>query len=249
MPTGKVKWFDELKGYGFIVPDERGKDIFLHRSGIASGLKGLPENARVEYDLAEGRRGPQAVNVTIIDNRWPPSPTRSGLLSDTRGKQAGQLLRAERQAAAAGRAAALCTGRPRARRFGSRPAEQQGHARSRAWIPPVPDGAEATGPLPHVAWLPPTGGDPGKTERPARSPADRPIHHPVADRTVAHPDKVRASARGPGTATPSPSATTRRRASRALLQISATCRARTSLLLAGPVSCPRSGRARRRALW
>ena len=69
MPTGKVKWFDELKGYGFIIPDQPGKDIFLHRSGIASGLKGLPDNARVEYELAEGRRGPQAVNVTIIDNR------------------------------------------------------------------------------------------------------------------------------------------------------------------------------------
>jgi CspA family cold shock protein len=58
MPTGRVKWFEELKGYGFIIPDARGKDVFVHRSGIAGGLKRLPENARVEYQLEEGRRGP-----------------------------------------------------------------------------------------------------------------------------------------------------------------------------------------------
>jgi CspA family cold shock protein len=69
MPTGTVKFFDELKGFGFIVPDQPGKDLFVHRSGIASGLKGLPENARVEYEIGEGRRGPQAINVTIIDER------------------------------------------------------------------------------------------------------------------------------------------------------------------------------------
>jgi CspA family cold shock protein len=67
MPTGKVKFFDELKGFGFIIPDQAGRDLFVHRSGIASGLKGLPEDARVEYEIGEGRRGPQAVNVAIIE--------------------------------------------------------------------------------------------------------------------------------------------------------------------------------------
>jgi len=51
------------------VFDERGKDVFVHRNGIASGLKGLPDCARVEHELVEDHRGPHAVNVTVIDKR------------------------------------------------------------------------------------------------------------------------------------------------------------------------------------
>jgi CspA family cold shock protein len=64
MATGTVKWFSEAKGYGFITPDEGGKDVFVHHNGIAgSGFKTLAEAARVEYELREGAKGPEATNV------------------------------------------------------------------------------------------------------------------------------------------------------------------------------------------
>ena len=62
---GTVKWFDVKKGYGFIT-DEEGKDIFVHYSGIAcEGFKTLEEGKAVEFDLADGAKGKQAVNVTL----------------------------------------------------------------------------------------------------------------------------------------------------------------------------------------
>jgi len=64
MPTGTVKWFNDDKGFGFITPDESGKDLFVHYSGIATeGFRSLPEGARVSYDAEAGDRGPKAVNV------------------------------------------------------------------------------------------------------------------------------------------------------------------------------------------
>ncbi len=66
MATGTVKWFNADKGYGFIVPDEGGKDLFVHHSALAGdGVKSLPENAKVEYEAAEGAKGPEAKNVTL----------------------------------------------------------------------------------------------------------------------------------------------------------------------------------------
>ena len=66
MKTGKVKWFNAEKGYGFIT-DETGKDIFAHFSAINSeGFKTLEEGQTVSYEVVEKERGPQASNVTVI---------------------------------------------------------------------------------------------------------------------------------------------------------------------------------------
>ena len=60
MPTGTVKWFNTTKGYGFVAPDEGGKDVFVHISAVErSGLTGLADNQKVEYELQEGRDGRQ----------------------------------------------------------------------------------------------------------------------------------------------------------------------------------------------
>ena len=58
MPSGTVKWFNTTKGYGFIAPDEGGKDVFVHISAVErSGLTGLADNQKVAYELQEGRDG------------------------------------------------------------------------------------------------------------------------------------------------------------------------------------------------
>ncbi|WP_121063978.1 cold-shock protein [Chachezhania antarctica] len=58
MPTGTVKWFNTTKGYGFIAPDEGGKDVFVHISAVErSGLTGLADNQKVSYELRDGRDG------------------------------------------------------------------------------------------------------------------------------------------------------------------------------------------------
>ena len=66
MATGTVKWFDDSKGYGFISPSEAGKDLFVHHSAIAGdGFKSLAEGAKVEFEAAEGAKGPEAKNVVV----------------------------------------------------------------------------------------------------------------------------------------------------------------------------------------
>ncbi len=67
MATGVVKWSSDEKGFGFITPDDGGKDVFVHFSAIrGDGFRTLAEGARVEYDLGEGPKGPQATNVRVI---------------------------------------------------------------------------------------------------------------------------------------------------------------------------------------
>ena len=64
---GKVKWFDSKKGYGFIT-SENGKEIFVHFSGIAAkGFKSLNEGQTVEFEVANGAKGEQAVNATVVE--------------------------------------------------------------------------------------------------------------------------------------------------------------------------------------
>ena len=65
MAAGKVKWFDSTKGFGFIAPDDGSKDVFAHHTGIAGdGYKTLQENQTVTYDVIEGSKGPQAINIS-----------------------------------------------------------------------------------------------------------------------------------------------------------------------------------------
>jgi CspA family cold shock protein len=67
MTQGTVKWFNSEKGFGFITPDNGGGDVFVHYSEIqGNGFRSLEENARVEFEVGQGAKGPQATSVSVI---------------------------------------------------------------------------------------------------------------------------------------------------------------------------------------
>ena len=63
MPTGTVKWFNTTKGYGFIAPDDSGKDVFVHANGLIDQIK---DGDQVSYEVEEGKKGLNAVNVKVV---------------------------------------------------------------------------------------------------------------------------------------------------------------------------------------
>lgn len=70
MPTGKVKWFDTEKGFGFLATDE-GDEVFVHASALPAGVEALKAGSRVEFGVADGKRGLQALSVRVLEA--PPS--------------------------------------------------------------------------------------------------------------------------------------------------------------------------------
>ena len=66
MPIGKVKWFDTEKGFGFLASED-GQEVFLHASALPAGVKDVKAGTRMEYGIADGRRGPSALSARILD--------------------------------------------------------------------------------------------------------------------------------------------------------------------------------------
>jgi CspA family cold shock protein len=67
VPTGKVKWFDTEKGFGFLSRDDGGSDVFVHSSALPEGASSLKQGVRVEFGVVQGRRGEQALSVRVLD--------------------------------------------------------------------------------------------------------------------------------------------------------------------------------------
>ena len=74
MPSGRVKWYDTEKGFGFLSQEE-GEDVYVRSSALPAGVEGLKAGQRVEFGVAAGRRGPQALSLKLIDP--PPSLSRT----------------------------------------------------------------------------------------------------------------------------------------------------------------------------
>ncbi|ACU98368.1 cold-shock protein [Saccharomonospora viridis] len=88
MPTGKVKWYDADKGFGFVTEDG-GRDVYVRKSALPQGVETLKAGQRLEFGIAEGRRGPQALSVRLLDPlpsvaeaRRRPAEELHGLIED-----------------------------------------------------------------------------------------------------------------------------------------------------------------------
>jgi CspA family cold shock protein len=75
MPTGKVRWYDVDKGFGFLSTDD-GEDVFVHASALPAGTTSLKQGAKVEFGVVDGKRGKQALSVTVLDQ--PVSVVKAG---------------------------------------------------------------------------------------------------------------------------------------------------------------------------
>ncbi len=75
MPTGKVRWYDVEKGFGFLTTDD-GEDVFVHASALPPAVTSLRQGARVEFGIVDGKRGKQALTVTVLEQ--PVSLVKSG---------------------------------------------------------------------------------------------------------------------------------------------------------------------------
>jgi len=75
MPTGKVRWYDVDKGFGFLATDD-GEDVFVHASALPEGMTSLKQGAKVEFGIVDGKRGKQALSVTVLEQ--PASIVKAG---------------------------------------------------------------------------------------------------------------------------------------------------------------------------
>ena len=75
MPTGKVRWYDVDKGFGFLATDD-GEDVFVHASALPDGATSLKQGARVEFGIVDGKRGKQALSLTVLEQ--PASIVKAG---------------------------------------------------------------------------------------------------------------------------------------------------------------------------
>ncbi|MDG3014905.1 cold-shock protein [Speluncibacter jeojiensis] len=83
MPTGRVKWYDVEKGFGFLS-QEGGEDVYVRAAALPAGVEGLKAGQRVEFGMAAGRRGPQALSVTVLD---PTPSVRQGARKEAAAKK------------------------------------------------------------------------------------------------------------------------------------------------------------------